>query len=242
MNNKNFKLITTDDFIIYLNFLIILMKMELDKYHYYLLQIDDKINKINLTKENNANISPNDYNDYNDKFRSVSHYILNLVGDDTKGAMSYKRFRRTLEKNAVALSLNADPLDKKIIKLLDYFNTIRNWGLHIPESLLNAHLISTKKEFNQEPRGIILTHLNPIGIAEYNYYEGKYLLDLYDENKIFYKKSIEVFHQMKKDYSNMIGKHIKIEKVTNAIKRFEIIKNNEISLKMQMKTYKSVDF
>ncbi|MCT4593198.1 MAG: hypothetical protein N4A57_02840 [Anaeromicrobium sp.] len=237
-NHKIFSLETKEDFIIYLSELIILVQMKLTILKRYLEQLEKEIEICGLDQNHNVKISPNVYQEYRDKLMNTQNYLLNLVGDETKTAMSYKKFRKILEKKSKSIGIEFDKLKEELQALIIKANVSRNWSMHVPESLLNAQMEYDTEESGEDIRKFILDNVNPIGIPHYEYYEGKWLLDLYENSKLSYEGTRMIHQQMKKDYSKLIGESVRILPVINEIRTFKQINIPKISMDMQLRKYK----
>lgn len=127
--------------------------------------------------------------------------------------------------------------------MLNEMNNSRNWGLHEPESLLNAHLENINEFWPKEEIQWYLNNFNPIYIAKFNKYEGKWLLSLYESvtgNLKFYK---EIYNYIVEDYKILSGDE-NYQVIYNEvdIRPFELeIKLPQTSMEMQKKKYKSVE-
>ncbi|MFN4151500.1 MAG: hypothetical protein ACK4IX_11200 [Candidatus Sericytochromatia bacterium] len=208
--SKTFKLQKKDDFIEYLKELIILVHKFILKQKKYL---DDLKNKIESYESiNSIKISTLEYDEISDKMMHIQGYLLNLIGDQSKDAMSYKKFRQKISGNKHIFGLKT--LNNNISSILNQFNTSRNWSMHVPESLLNSR-IKINKDLNIKPL------LNPINIAEYEYYQGRWLVSLYNECKNFCNGFEIVFKQMLEDYSILINDKVEIELIKYPLRELE---------------------
>lgn len=71
-------------------------------------------------------------------------YISNFLEDENKKSVSYKKFRKILFNNREELHLTINELSNDEKEILNDFNMLRNWALHIPETLF----IQKKMFFN----------------------------------------------------------------------------------------------
>lgn len=236
---KIYKLEKKEDYILYLRELIILVHKNMMTYKMYLEKLEEYINKNEYDKKPESLIRPEIYFENQDKINNTSSYLLNLFADDTGIAMSYKKFRRYANKNKIRkLQLGLDKLDNEINDIIMQFNNLRNWSLHVPESLVTAQLEIAKKHNLEE---CFMNDYSTISIPEFRYYEAAWLVDLLKENKDLYSGCSKIFQQMKRDYSKLTGSSMRIEKKyydSRSIKDMDIPK---ISFEIQKGSYKGVN-
>lgn len=230
-NFKRFQLDKKDDFIMYLRHLIIAGDKLKKRFKTYLDQLDEIIVQHNLREDPNKKVLSRYYNENNDKINGVYATILNLIGDRTETAMSYKKFRELAERRDFGLT----DLNEQLKEDLKMFNHARNWGLHIPESILNARL-----ELAAE--GVAELHENPLYVPVFTYYEGKWLIDLHRSHINVLTAIDRVFQQMKRDYSVLIEESMRLQRIQYDVRKFEgEIDIPRISFEMQLKKYKKDD-
>lgn len=98
VNNK-------DDYAFYLCHLIILTKKSLLIYERYHEELQTFITDNQITAV--TRVPKNVYENFNNKMNGINRSLLNFIGEHTKIAMSYKRFRSIAEKDGtVGKSLN----------------------------------------------------------------------------------------------------------------------------------------
>ena len=107
-----------------------------------------------------------------------------------------------------------EPLDKDMIELLDAMREQRNWGHHVPQSLFASQenfmvneQKTSKKQFENFFSG------DEVYISIWEYHEIGWLINMYASSKIAYENFRKVFQRMKKDYSSLIGSHMRIRRV-----------------------------
>lgn len=83
------------------------------------------------------------------------------------------------------------------------------YHLHLYIFVLERELVKKSMEIN--PR-ILEAPNNPIYSTEYSSYEAAWIIDLYEESNNLYQAFSQVFQQMEKDYSKLIGESVRIEK------------------------------
>jgi hypothetical protein len=232
-NYKVYKLSSKDDFIVYLRYLIQLAHRQM----YYLKKYVKSLeNEIDCHKEMQY-VSGDIYENHRNRIAFLTIYITNLFGDDASQSMSYRKFRRCLDKSPY----NIGPLSKEIVDILTDLNVGRNWAAHIPESFLHAEFEASKKYNKNITMDRIIQYPSPIIINIYQKYNLDWLVnllsDLHENYQIFQK----VLQQMKKDFSRLINTSVEV--VTNHITENRSTEyDNEIpsiSYQMQRKLYKS---
>ncbi|MCC3217662.1 hypothetical protein LIV57_20570, partial [Chryseobacterium sp. X308] len=126
--SKYFKFENKSDYIYYLSEIIIDTIQKKERLEFY-------FNEIITLLESNPNaklINSILYEGISDKTIRPLQYLSNLIGDESKKAVSYRKFRKILFKNRNNLNIKIDNLSNEEEKLLGEFNQLRNWGLHIP--------------------------------------------------------------------------------------------------------------
>ena len=219
-NNKTFSLTTKEDYIFYLNEIISDLIQKRDRLETY-------CNEINLVLKNNPDskfIQSELYEPTSDKICRLFQYIANIIGDDTKTAVSYKKYRRLLYKNRISLTLNIPPLSEEENKILNSFNQLRNWSLHIPESLLLQ-----KKSFLTIDDNFIFNNKSSIPLPIYDYFDIKYLEKLEEEAIQILNLSSVMLEKMKIDYSILTDSTLELIYERNQVKPYlfmEIVENS----------------
>lgn len=237
-NLKIYKLDKKEDYIVYLRHLIILAHKNMMVYKMYLNKLEKYINQNEYDKKPESLIRPEVYFENQDKINNTSSYLLNLFADDTGIAMSYKKFRRCANKKIKKLQLGLDELDDEINNIIMQFNNLRNWSLHVPESLVTAQLEIVKKHKLED---YFMNDYSTISIPEYIYYEAAWLVDLLKENKELYSGCSKIFQQMKRDYSKLTGSSMRIEKKYYDIRPINDMDIPKISFEIQKNSYKGVN-
>ncbi|MGY4558829.1 hypothetical protein [Bacillus thuringiensis] len=202
--DKQYEFREKEDYIIYLNELIIRTDIHIESQKRYLIELDKYIRSINIDK-----VVRIDYKVYTDFFMKpqYSHmYLLNLLGDSQTVSMSYFKFRNVVVKNRKKkgnLGFEFRELDTRVDDLLKNMNLKRNWQNHVPESLI----IAKQKLVNNHECNF---YKNPIIIEDYKYCSLEYFLKLYSSNAKFLDEVLVIYEEMKKDYSNLIGEDVEI--------------------------------
>ena len=199
---KEFRFNDITDYIFYLSELIVDLLQKTNRLKMYKNEIQQIIS---LYPDKNF-IQSELYETISDKVNRLFQYLFNLLGDETKKAVSYKKYRKILYKNKNSLGIVLNDLSQNELNILADLNTHRNWGLHIPESLYIQ-----KKEFFKMDKNFINKYNTTIPIPSYEYYEIQYLIELNREIQEVLTASMTILDRMKSDYSALIGKEVKIE-------------------------------
>lgn len=234
----SYKFNTLDDFVIYLGELIKSTYTNLRWHKIYLTEMEKKIDDLKLLQDKNIEISERIYIDARNRIGFLNDDLLNLIGDDSDKALSYKKFRRNIDKNE-NLGITIPKLPEEIIEILNQMNVNRNWGLHIPESLVIAQMEMFEKAKSKSKA--TSWRFNPIAITEFVHYNGQWLVDLFNENTLLHTGFFKVFQQMKKDYSCLIGTSMEIEIKQHECRPLEDMDIPKISYEMQTNKYKGLE-
>ncbi|MED3541700.1 hypothetical protein ABEX53_22990 [Bacillus toyonensis] len=195
MSKKGFYLKSKNDYIIYLRHLIISSFKSLSTYKKYLAQVDEIIEIKKLRDRPNSVISNDIYEESRAKLLFVANKLLNIYGDHSHFGMSYKKFREKAKKDK-SISLILPKLDEETKTHLNNLNSMRNWGNHVPESLLVAQI-----ETNP---GLLVPPFNPFTIAMYEKCSAQWLISLYEDSLRSVELFQEVHAQMMLDYKELI--------------------------------------
>lgn len=185
----------------------------------------DRLNRYRLEVDNLFELNPDAkivqtelYESISDKTKAIFYYIFNLLGDESKNAVSYRRFRKILIKNQKELNIKIENLSNEEAAISNLLNKHRNWGLHIPESLF----VSKRKVLDLDA-SFIMEHCYKIPLPQFSYFEIEYLEKLKDDidNVI---SAIEVLEKlMRKDYSKLIGKDFALYPDLMQVKPYKIM-------------------
>lgn len=214
MNDKIFNLTNKEDYIYYLSEIIIDFITYKNRLSIYQLEINDLI-KNNKDKKI---IETYLFQSISDRVKSLFYYIFNLIGDETKLAISYRKFRKRLYKNRVHLKLLIEDLSEEEKQTINYFNKHRNWGLHIPESL-----IVQKKDFFKIDYDFINKYKNNIAVPNYNFFEIEYLEKLNEETVYILSELKTLENRIFKDYRLLVDKPFEINIETQQVKPYQIM-------------------
>ncbi len=208
---KEFKFNEKADYIFYLSELIADLVQKTDR----LTRYRQEIEHLMLTNPNSKFIHFELYETISDKVNRLFQYLFNLLGDESKKAVSYRRFRKRLLKDKKTLNIELEELHESELKILSEYNSLRNWGLHIPESLLVK-----KKEFFKMNSTFIEANKSTIPIPTYEYFEIQFLTEMKREIQEVIDSSMIILERMKGDYSVLIGGQVNIEYEQNQVKPY----------------------
>lgn len=212
--SKYFKFENKSDYIYYLSEIIIDTIQKKERLEFY-------FNEIITLLESNPNaklINSILYEGISDKTIRPLQYLSNLIRDESKKAVSYRKFRKILFKNRNNLNIKIDNLSNEEEKLLGEFNQLRNWGLHIPESIF----IQKKIFFNMD-ENYILENKSQIIIPKYYNFEIKFLQEYKEELNNFLSSTEIILSRMKKDYEQLIGEKFEFVFEDNIYKPYKIM-------------------
>lgn len=211
MPTKNFQFNQLSDYIFYLSELIIDSINNIEKLESYHKEVDYNLATNIEVKYINSEI----YESISDKVNRRFQYLFNLVGDESRKAVSYRKYRKVLYSKRNVLKIKIEKLNEKEQEILNDFNKLRNWGLHIPESLYSA-----KKQFFKMDSSFILENKSTITIPTYDYFEIKFLSQLSKEISEVLESLKIILNRMKSDYALLIGDQFKVEYEKNLVKPY----------------------
>ncbi|MFE4353256.1 hypothetical protein [Peribacillus butanolivorans] len=163
--------------------IIVTLNKHFNSLERYIFDLGNIIKEINLDKKPNQQVDSYIYEEFRDKTQFIENKILNLMGDMQSDSISYNKFKRTLVKRNIEVKQLIGKILEELSKLLNEMNTMRNWGLHEPESLLNAHLKNIKEFWPKEELDWYFNNFNPIHVPIFEKYEGKWIISLYESCK-----------------------------------------------------------
>lgn len=153
----------------------------------------------------------------------ILRFLCNLLGDETKGAISFKKYRKKLKKDAPKYAITLPELPVSISAQLNELNQLRNWSLHYPESLLVAERALLKNTI----QGDLIYRTN------YKFYEREYLTKMIEELTDLSDCFEDIFNQMINDYELLIGQNVSIIKMPIIIKKYDFMQPVADSWAMQ---------
>ncbi|AXM89396.1 hypothetical protein CI793_09620 [Anoxybacillus ayderensis] len=271
MGKIKYNLETKDDFIDYLGLIIEQVQKQMWRYRRYLSEVEDlcrtkikeydsEINEVSLETiikvlndplymQNRAKIKPIPFYKYaeiRDKLEFVNLRLLNLIGDKTKEAVSYAKFRKTAEKLEERLLkegkesiIQLDNLSTDIQQKINECYKARNYVAHWADTKFIAqkeYRTSQLKEFEQIFEvDFINSHKHIIMVNRYEYVDIEWLFELYVAYKKNQKIYSSIFQQMRRDYTKMVGKPTEITPIQGKVLPFNFSLISQQSVDMQFK-------
>lgn len=209
--SKGFPLVYKEDFIYYLRDIINTTARYLIRLKRYVKELEEFIETQSLNDDNSKMASTIEYESFFDKIRHVETVLMNLIGDKTKQALSYNKFREIADKRmSKGLELNLEKLSDEMKKDLNRFNNWRNTNLHIPLSLLTSTRELAEQRVAENPELFGHVPNNPIYVDQYEFQYASLFLMMLNSSKEFYEISRGMHQQMKRDYSKLIGESVSI--------------------------------
>ena len=170
------------------------------------------------------------YESVSDKSKAILYYLFNLLGDESKSAVSYRKFRKRLVKGEPCLGAKFEVLTNEEAQVLNSFNQHRNWGLHVPESLYTH-----KREIYEITGAVIDKYKDTVPLEVYEYFDIKYLTSLQSELAVVVS-SIEILEKrMMQDYLKLAGVHFQVSLVRLKVKPYKIMDVVQASFNTQTK-------
>jgi len=232
MQNNNLKIFgfkDKGDFIFYLSELIVDLIQKSDRLKFYHSEIESILKNNPNAKYINAIL----YDSISDRVNRLYQYLFNLLGDESKQAVSYRKFRKILYKQKKELKISISDLTEKESQILSEFNSLRNWSLHIPESLFIQ-----KRRYFQMDSEFMMTNKNKISIPRYDNFEIEFLTKQKEEIESVLEYIGIMLQRMKDDYSSLIGGDFELEYEDNQVKPYFFMKAVEESWNSQNKKNK----
>ncbi|MED4064414.1 hypothetical protein [Priestia megaterium] len=236
---KQFTINSPSDYIVYLRHIIIQSHKWMKRYDKHLDYLSRVIDELDLENNEKLSIDSEIYDEHNDKIQYANGKLVNLYGDLASGAMSYYKFRKTLLKRNTLVKSKLGELSEEVSSALKDFNIARNWGMHQPESLLNAHLENIGKLWKPQELKKYRSVFNPIWVPYFKEVEGKWLLSLYEESTHMNEGFKIVYNSMISDYSKLVGAEAVVKENHVAVRPFESeFLLPKTSMEMQRGVYK----
>ncbi|WP_411954778.1 hypothetical protein ACKXGF_02870 [Alkalibacillus sp. S2W] len=197
MSLKNYKFNTKEDFVYYINHLIIGISLSLDGLEEQCRELGDFIEERQLRKRPKRVVSYKTYANYVYILDGPVSDLLNLFGDDAENGSSYRNYRKNVKKKSEDLNIDYVRFTQEQQEQLNKVTTARNWGHHNAVSLINA-----KKEKVYAEK---LDASTPIYIPKYRKCSGRLLVEIYDKHTETLNSFKELFQLLKEDYNKLTG-------------------------------------
>lgn len=225
---KIYKFREKEDYIFYLSEII----SDTVKYKERLVRYLCEINELIESNPEAKVIDTVLYESISDKTKAILYYLFNLLGDESKSAISYRKFRKLLVRGNACLGVKFESLSNDEAQISNGFNQHRNWGLHIPESLF-----TNKREIFQITAIEIDKYKETIPLEVYEYFDIKYLTSFKSELDDVVS-SVEVLEKrMMQDYLKLTGVNFQVSLIHLQVKPYEIMDVVQASLNTQTKKH-----
>lgn len=226
---KKMRVETKEDAIFFLHRMIYLAIKRMDRYKNLINDINDVIKKYADKKYIDITIG----NQLIERMESLNLFLCNLYADETQNVISYVWFRKIVERNICSKEdIKLSVLDEQTLDIINELKDRRNWVHHIPQTTFTSEI-----EFQKE-QGLSETWIKKMQTDfQIDVWCHKYIcIDLIKEMKISCERQYadykKVLQAMKRDYSLLVGKSIRINRVYHDIpKGKEIIYVQENSFK-----------
>lgn len=223
------------DAIIFLNQMIVLTDKRMTRLKNAINDTEKLLRKYNEKNKIETAI----YQSYAERIECLTMYLCNIFADETKNAASYRQFRKVIDKKYEKGNdeFKLEPLEKDILKSLDQMREQRNWGHHIPQSLLASqeNFMVNEQNVSQELFDGLFSDYE-VYVSIWEYHDIEWLVDLYVSSQSAYNDYRKIFQQMKKDYSYLIGKHMRVSRIKEPNPRpFRFTQISKDSLKANSK-------
>jgi hypothetical protein len=223
---KIYKFREKEDYIYYLSQIIADTVKYKERLKRYLLEINELI-ECNLEAEI---IEAVVYESVSDKSKAILYYLFNLLGDESKSAVSYRKYRKLLVKGSPCLGVHFDKLTNEEVQVSNSFNQHRNWGLHIPESLF------TNQRQIHDITGIVIDkNKETIPVEIYEYFDIQYLTSLKTELEDVVSNIEVLENRMMQDYLKLAGVHFQVSLFHIKVKPYKIMDTVKASFNTQTK-------
>lgn len=193
------------------------------------------------------------YMEISDMVNYINLKILNIIGDRTKEAVSYYKFRDKLKKeNSDTLGFELDDLSQEVKEALNECNSSRNYLAHIGDSSFISQLNYREEQlketielFNSNTSSnLSLDNIRElkkyiISSNRYEYVDVEWIYQVF----ISYERSLPIFSllfkQMKKDYAKIAKlENVTVERMQNRVLPFNYSQITIDSVEMQRKRKK----
>ena len=205
---KRMKIETKEDAIFFLHRMIYLAIKRMDRYKNLISDIDSVI-------KDNAGKKYIDIlvgNQLFERMESLNLFLCNLYADETQNVISYVWFRKTVEKKLCNSEIKLSNWNDETIKIIEELKDRRNWVHHIPHTTFTSE-IEFQKEQGMNEFWIRKLQTNyQIDVWCYKYVAMDLIKELSHSCKVQYDDYRKVLQAMKKDYSMLTGKSVRINR------------------------------
>lgn len=211
-----FEMKEKEDALFYLKELILISQMKLDRMKDYIKEMKNIIEE----KEEEGKIKSRIYENYNDKMAACSNYIKNMYLSNDKLDISYYKFRNDILNSDIDVSL--EDVDFKLIKteLDQIFDLKGNWKLRLDKRALDVTLNAFNEMKSTNPYISLIDENGNLPVFYYEYYKIDIFKELYQNSKDFYDYASTFKQKMKRDYSKILGKSLRINRTYNNYRQY----------------------
>ena len=234
---KVYEFNTVDDFIVFLNLLIEIAIKHLRRYDKYFKELEqftfqklkdasidlnfieefdaEKLldDKENFIKGIHYKINYWEYKELEDKLFTPQNLLLNVFADRTSNGVSYWRFRKEYSKKAKQDSqfdFNLMEFDESVRAMINDLASARNYEHHLTDAKFIEWRKYREDQLSMFKNPKLIWPTENITIDFNEFLEIGYLIGLYLVSKEFIEYFKKLLQYMKRDYSKLIGKSIKI--------------------------------
>lgn len=204
---KVFNFGSKDDLIIYTSLIIELSIKHLDRHRRYLVELEKSISS-------NEEIKYRDYKEIEDKLNTPQNYLLNLFGDRSKNAASYFRIRKVMKEKFEEFDIPYLEHDQKTLEIINSLSNIRNYEHHFTDAKIMEWGLYRLNQVSNNSN--LKWPTEKIEINYYEYIKKKDAMLKFTTSKNLQESFVRLLQLMKKDYSLMIGKSMRVEKSHNS--------------------------
>ncbi len=234
-NYKNLNFNCKEDYSYAANILIVRTYTNLKRYKSY----RDELGKVleRLIDSNTSYIDMDEYEEWEDKQKNVSHNLLTCFVDEASTGFSYVMLRKYLSRSEYGKLIK--PLGEELEKHLKELRDVRNWTFHFAQSDFVAIKEVAYHGVSEELKEYIGFRANPIIISTPKLVNVAFMESLYlhldNRIKIFDK----LFDSLIRDYQDLLGESIQIAETLESPLEYggKGFMTAQLSMAMQKKKY-----
>lgn len=194
---------------LYLKELIVLSQLKMDRLKEYIKDMEALIGE--LESKEKDQVKSKVYESFNDKIGATSNYISNIFTSEKEESMSYIKFRKK------AVEIFDDVFEERDIdsmkkELVDVTEDIGSWSFSMREEALIRTLEAFDKVKKENPYAELFDETGNVQIFKYENYDIKWLHELHENAKRFYDSCSPIRQQMKRDYSKLLDRSMRINR------------------------------
>lgn len=231
MNLKDYNFDSKEAFIYYIQHLVIIISRALERYEKQIVELQEFIEKNKIAENPEVICSADKYENFKCMLGFSCNYLSNLFGDQAKFGTSYQNYRKNVKKRGGEFDMKHVEFSQEQEQELNQVTTLRDWANHVPVSLINSTMV---KSFETK-----IDTQKPIFIAEFNNYEGMWLITLYDQNSELLQGYKRLFELLKQDYKKLTGSPCIVVKNEIPVRSISDLQIPKISYEIQNKKIKS---